>query len=250
MAKRNVKLVIQYDGSAYHGWAKQPGAATVQDTCQRAIKKLVGEDVRVHLVGASRTDAGVSALGQVANMKIDTVVPTANFRRALNNILPDDIAILEAVDAPDKFSAITNAVRKHYRYTIYTGSVRPVLHIKHCWHYHADLDIDAMNAAAEHIVGKNDFKSFSSSGDHRKNHVRTVFRCEVTEDGDWVYIDVEGDGFVYNMVRIIAGTLVEVGRGRWQADRVKDIVAACDRTKAGPLAPGSGLCLMRIDFDM
>lgn len=248
MNKRNVKLTIQYDGSGYNGWAIQPDAVTIQDIVQRAIKKLCGEDVRVHVSGASRTDAGVSALGQVANMKIITPVPTANFARALTDILPDDIAIAEAVDMHDKFSAITDAKRKYYRYAICTAKVPPVMQIRHCWHLPYELDAANMDIAAKLVVGKKDFKSFASSGDKRKSSVRTVFSCDVTAEGDWIYIDIEGDGFLYNMVRNIVGTLVEIGRGRWTPERITEIIEAKDRTKAGILAPAAGLCLMRIDY--
>ena len=248
MAKRNIKLTIQYDGSGYSGWAIQPDAVTIQDVVQKALKKLCGEDVRIHVSGASRTDAGVSALCQVANLKVDTKVPTANFARALTDILPDDIVIAEAVDMYDKFSSISDAKRKYYRYTIHTDPVPPVLHIRHCWHLPYEMDAAKMDAAAKLIVGKQDFKSFASSGDKRKSSVRTVFSCDITSDGPWIYIDIEGDGFLYNMVRNITGTLADVGRGRWTPEYVSEIIEAKDRRKAGILAPAAGLCLMRIDY--
>lgn len=248
MHKRNIKLTIRYDGADYNGWAIQPDAVTIQDLVQKAFKKLCGEDVRIHVSGASRTDAGVSALGQIANLKVRTVVPTENMARALTDLLPRDIAVAEAVDVYDKFSAISDAKRKHYRYSIYRGTVPPVMQIRNCWHWVYDLDVAKMDAAAKIIVGTQDFKSFASSGDSRKSSVRTVFRCDVSQDGPWVYIDIEGDGFLYNMVRNIVGTLIEIGRGRWEVERMVEIIAARDRRKAGVLAPAAGLCLMRIDY--
>ena len=248
MHKRNIKLKIQYDGADYNGWSIQPDAVTIQDLVQKAFKRLCGDDVRIHVSGASRTDAGVSALWQVANLKVRTVVPTENMARALTDLLPRDIVVAEAVDVHDKFSAITDATRKYYRYSIYRGAVPPVLNIRNCWHFGYDLDVAKMDAAAKLVVGKQDFKSFASSGDSRKSSVRTVFSCDVSEDDTWVYIDIEGDGFLYNMVRNIVGTLVEVGRGRWEVERMVEIIAAKDRRKAGVLAPAAGLCLMRIDY--
>ena len=248
MAKRNIKLTIQYDGSGYNGWAIQPDAVTIQDIVQKALKKLCGEHVRIHVSGASRTDAGGSALCQVANLKVDTKVPTANFARALTDILPDDIVIAEAVDMHDKFSSISDAKRKYYRYTIHTDPVPPVLHIRHCWHLPYEMDAAKMDAAAKLIVGKQDFKSFASSGDKPKSSVRTVFSCDVTSDAPWIYIDTEGDGFLYNMVRNIVGTLVEVGRGKISPEKIPEILEAKDRTAAGPIAPAAGLCLTWIKY--
>ena len=246
MTQRNIKLVIAYDGSTYHGWQTQPDADTIQYQVELALEKLCG--FHIDITGASRTDAGVSALGQTANFKVDSPIPTENFADALTKFLPDNIAVVLAEQVPDDFNSITNAVNKHYRYTICTCNVPPVLRIKHCWHYPYSLNAADMDTGAKLLVGKKDFKSFASAADTRTSSVRTVNRCEVTKDNDWIYIDIDGDGFLYNMVRNITGTLVEIGRGRWTPDRIDDILAAKDRTAAGPLAPASGLCLMRIDY--
>jgi tRNA pseudouridine38-40 synthase len=246
MAVRNIKLIICYDGSRYHGWQAQPDAQTIQAEVVRAIERLCSQTV--HVNGASRTDAGVSALGQVANVRIDTPIPTANLAKALTEILPEDIAIAEAVDVPDEFDAITSTKKKLYRYTIYTGSTRPVLQIRHCWHRFGGPDVIAMEKAAKLLVGKKDFKSFASAADNRQSSVRTIINCEVKTDGEWVYIDVEADGFLYNMVRNIVGMLVEIGRGRWKPEKTTEILEAKDRAAAGPIAPAAGLCLMRIDY--
>ncbi|MHC5059945.1 MAG: tRNA pseudouridine(38-40) synthase TruA [Planctomycetota bacterium] len=243
---RNIKLVIHYDGSSYHGWQLQPGQATIQGEITRAISRLMGREVLVN--GASRTDAGVNALGQVANIRVDTPIPTKNIAKALTEMLPDDIAVAEAVDVPDEFDAISSTKSKLYRYTIYTGPTPPVLQIRQCWHIPRKLDVDAMHEAAGLLVGKKDFKSFASAADTRQSSVRTITNCLVKTDGERTYIDVEADGFLYNMVRNIAGALVEVGRGRWKPEKMTEIIEAKNRTAAGPIAPAAGLCLMRIDY--
>ena len=246
MAVRKIKLTISYDGSDYHGWQIQPGQKTIQGVLTEAVQSLVG--YKIQLTGASRTDAGVSALGQIAVMEIDSPIPTENLAKAITQRLPDDIAIAEAMEVARGFDVIGEVKNKLYRYTINTGKVRPVLEIKHCWHLPRDLNIAAMNEAAKELVGKKDFKSFASAADNRESSVRTIFRCDVTKEDDWVYIEVEGDGFLYNMVRNIAGTLVEVGLGRLKPSKIKQILEAKDRTAAGPIAPAEGLCLMWIEY--
>ena len=246
MAVRNIKLTISYDGSEYHGWQIQPGLKTIQGVLTEAIQNLVGSKVRVF--GTSRTDAGVSALGQVALVQIDSPIPTENLTKAITHRLPDDIAVTEAVEVAPDFDLIGAVKSKLYRYTIYTGPVRPVLRIRHCWYLPVKLDTTAMGGAGKILVGKKDFKSFASADDQRGNSVRTIFRCDVTAEDKWVYVDVEGDGFLYNMVRNIVGTLVEVGTGRWNAEKMNETLEAKDRTAAGPIAPAAGLCLMWIKY--
>jgi tRNA pseudouridine38-40 synthase len=246
MAVRNIKLTIAYDGSKYHGWQIQPERRTIQGELIKAISELIGWKVRV--CGASRTDAGVSALGQIAVIQIDSPIPTDRLAKAINGRLPPDITVCEAVEVPIGFDVIGAVKRKLYQYTIFTGRVQPVLQISHCWHIAEKLDILAMDAAAKMLVGTKDFKSFASGADRRENTVRTIFRCDVTAENDWVYVDVEGDSFLYNMVRNIVGTLIEVARGRWKPEKVLEILQARDRTAAGPLAPAAGLCLMRVEY--
>ncbi len=267
MAVRNIKLTIIYDGSEYHGWQIQPGQRTIQGTLTEAIQNLVG--CKVQVFGASRTDAGVSALGQVALVQIDSAIPVENLARVITHRLPSDIAVTEAVEVPQGFDLIGAVKSKLYHYTIFTGRLRPVLQIRHCWHLPAPLeipqkepkpqkgqfltgpaklDIAAMAQAAAMLVGKKDFKSFASAADKRQTSVRTIFRCDVNRDDDWVYIDVEGDSFLYNMVRNIVGTLVEVGIGRQKPEKINEILEVKDRTAAGPIAPAAGLCLMWIKY--
>ena len=250
MALRNVKLTIAYDGSDYHGWQIQPGSVTVQGVITEALRSLLGPKARI--CGASRTDAGVSALGQVGLIQIDSPIPTENLARAITDRLPKTIAIVRAEEVAMGFDVIGDVTNKLYRYTIWHGPVRPVLHLRHCWHVTAALDVAAMNEAAGRLVGRNDFKSFATAGDRREDSVRTIFRCEVADDpaddGRWVYVEAEGDGFLYNMVRNMVGTLVEVGVGRWPPEKISEIIEARDRKAAGPIAPPNGLCLMWIKY--
>ena len=246
MALRKIKLTIQYDGSRYHGWQIQPGKRTVQGELIEALSNLVG--VRTYVHGASRTDAGVSALGQVALFEIDSPIPTENFADAITDRLPPEIVVTSAEEVPLGFDLFGSVKSKLYRYTIYTCRHRPVLRLNQCWHLPKKLDVAEMNQAAQLLVGKKDFKSFASAADRRESSVRTIFRCDVTAEDKWIYINVEGDGFLYNMVRNIVGTLVEVGTGRWQPKKINEILEAKNRTAAGRLAPAQGLCLMWIKY--
>ena len=243
---RKIKITVQYDGSRYSGWQTQPGKRTIQGELVEALSNLVGEKIPVH--GASRTDAGVSALGQVALFEIDSPIPTENFPHALNGRLPRNIVVTAAEEVPPKFDLLGEVKSKLYRYTIYTGRYRPVMKLNQCWHLHKKLDVAAMNSAAQLLVGTKDFKSFASAADKRESSVRTIFRCEVTAENKWIYIDVEGDGFLYNMVRNIVGTLTEIGSGRWKPEKINEILDAKNRTAAGRLAPPQGLCLVWIKY--
>ena len=246
MAIRNIKLTISYDGLNYSGWQYQHGKRTIQGQLQQAIGELTG--IFTEVKGASRTDAGVSALGQVANFFIDSPIPTENFVKALNHRLGRDIVVTEAVEAEQKFEASSFAKNKLYRYTIFTGKNPNVLKTRNCWHRPGKLDAAAMAAGAKMLVGTYDFKSFASAQDKRENTTRTIFRCDVTAEDKWVNIEIEGDGFLHNMVRNIVGTLVEIGRGRWKPEKISQILQAKDRAAAGPIAPAAGLCLMWIKY--
>jgi tRNA pseudouridine38-40 synthase len=246
MAIRKIKLTVQYDGSRYHGWQIQPGERTIQGELVEALTNLVG--VRTYVHGASRTDAGVSALGQVGLFEIDSPIPTENFADAINDRLPPEIVVTSAEEAPSGFDLFGSVKNKLYRYTIYTGRYRPVLRLNQCWHLSKKLNVPAMNRAAQLLVGTKEFKSFASAADRRESSVRTIFRCDVTAEDKWIYVNVEGDGFLYNMVRNIVGTLVEIGVGRWDPEKMNEILEAKDRNAAGRLAPPAGLCLMWIKY--
>jgi tRNA pseudouridine38-40 synthase len=247
MTERNIKLTIQYDGSRYSGWQKQPGRKTIEEEIKTAIETLISAD-DVEVNGSSRTDAGVSALGQVANVRLDTPVPTDRLAKAISHYLPAQIVVTEALDVPDDFDAIKSTKSKMYRYSIYTAKTRPVMQVSHCWHRPGKLDIEAMNQAAQKFIGEKDFKSFATACDKRSTSVRTIFNCQVTQEDQWIYIDVQASGFLYNMVRNIVGTLVEIGRGRWQPEKIDEIIEAKSRNTAGPIAPAQGLCLMWIKY--
>jgi len=247
MARRNIKLTIAYDGADYHGWQIQPGFKTIEGIITDTISSLVAQ--KVHVCGASRTDAGVSALGQAALVELNSPIPTENLARAITDRLPRDIAVLEAVEIPWGTDIIGDVKSKLYRYTVFTGPTRPVLDVRHCWHVPRRLDVGAMTRAGGLLVGSKDFKSFASAGDKRNNSVRTIFRCETNSNDQWVYVDIEADGFLYNMARNIVGTLVEIGLGRWDDQKISEILEAADRRAAGPIAPPEGLCLMWIKYD-
>ncbi len=242
MSQRKIRFTIAYDGTDYHGWQVQPGVKTVQEALCRAATGLIGRKVHVH--GASRTDAGVHALGQVGLIETVTPIPAENFPKALNDRLPHDIAVLDATEPPWDFNLIGDVKRKLYRYTIHTGTIRPVLDIRYCWHLPMRLDVESMHAAAQALVGTQDFRSFASAADRRESTIRTIFRCDVARGT----CEVEGDGFLYNMVRNIVGTLVDIGHGRWEPQMAAAILEARDRTAAGQLAPASGLCLVWIRY--
>ncbi|MFH1370880.1 MAG: tRNA pseudouridine(38-40) synthase TruA [Planctomycetota bacterium] len=260
MALRNIKLTVSYDGTSYHGWQIQPGKRTIQGELINAVSNLLGW--RTNVTAASRTDAGVSAVGQVALIQIDSPIPTKNFVKAITDRLPTDIVVTEAVEVPMGFNVIGDAKCKLYRYSIFTGRTRPVF-VHQCWHLPEKLDIVAMNQAAKLLLGQKDFKSFASADDHRTDSVRTILRCEVyssksplpttnderrTTNNEWVFVDVEGDRFLYNMVRNIVGTLVEAGVGRMKPEKITEIIEAKNRRAAGPIAPPEGLCLMWIKY--
>ena len=247
METRKLKLTIHYDGADYHGWARQPGMSTIQGTIETAFAKLTDQTVEV--IGSSRTDAGVHALGQVSHAVLtDCPIPTENFKNALNNLLPDDIVIADLQEIPENFDAISDTVSKRYDYLINTNPIRPVL-MRNQWHRPGQLDVDRMASAGKLLEGKHDFKSFASAADQRESSVRTITQCSVEQNADIIKISVAADGFLYNMVRNIVGTLVEIGRGRWQPEYIKKILDAKDRNTAGPIAPACGLCLMEILYD-
>lgn len=247
---RKIKLVIAYDGTDYHGWQIQPGLRTVQGTLCEAATALLR--CPTHIQGASRTDAGVHARGQAGLIVTTHPIPADNLHLALNDYLPQDIVVLHAEAVEPDFDIMGDVTRKAYRYTICTGRLRPVRRIRFCWHCPAALAVEAMQAAAQHLLGYRDFRSFTTDLEAGQNTVRTVFRCDVTRgvdgDPDTVAIDIEANGFLRHMARIMAGTLIDIGRGHWPAGHMAEILAARNRTAAGHLAPPAGLCLEWIRF--
>jgi len=248
-SRHNIKLVIGYNGAAYHGWQRQEaGIDTVQERIEAAASDVLGEPITVF--GAGRTDAGVHAVGQVANFHTDNPsVPLRGLRRAMNARLPRDITVQSAEAVPDDFHASRSAVGKTYRYRIYVSPVRPVMLAGQVYHYWRSLDVASMRLAARRLRGRQDFLAFATSAEQRTDTVRTIFDAQVAPAGGEVHVTVTGDGFLYNMVRNIVGTLIEIGRGRWDPERIDTIIRSRDRKQAGPTAPPDGLYLLAVHYD-
>jgi tRNA pseudouridine38-40 synthase len=245
---RNVKLVLSYDGTDFNGWQTQPGYRTVQETLEQAIAKLTGEE-RVRVNASGRTDAGVHALGQVVNFYTATLHPPDVLVRAVNAHLPSDVVVCDAADVLQAFDANHDAKRKLYRYVIHDGATPDPFLRRYCCQSRHPLDAASMRRAAEPLKGRHDFHSFESDWPNRMSSVRTITHLSVNRFGDWLWIDVEADGFLYNMVRAIAGTLMNVGRSYWPEEEVARILHAEDRAQAGPTAPAQGLFLVRVSYD-
>ena len=248
---RTLKLTLAYDGTAYAGWQVQPGQRTLQGTLEAALARITRETFRV--IASGRTDAGVHALGQVVSFHCESSLPPDVFHRALNAELPDDMAVLAVAEAPAGFHAIRDAVRKRYRYVLHDGPIHDIFQRHHVWHYRQPLDAAAMHRAAQALLGKHDFRSFESAWPQRTSSVRTVFDISVVRgisaDENLIALEVEADGFLYNMVRAIVGTLVEVGRGTREESWPAEVLAAQDRRAAGMTAPPQGLFLLRVEYN-
>lgn len=247
---RNIKLTIAYDGTNYHGFQEQRGTGlvTVQEVLEKCLSRLVGREVRV--IGAGRTDAGVHARGQVVNFDAcGWNIPTERIVLALNGMLPRDIAALKAEEVGPEFHARYSALAKIYRYTIYNSRIPSPFWRLYSHFVPRPLDVQAMARAAQRLVGTHDFASFQAAGSPVKHTVRTLFSADVCREGkELVHLTFRGDGFLYNMVRIMVGTLIEVGLGKRDPDDIPAILAARDRTRAGPTAPPEGLCLERVEY--
>ncbi len=254
---RHIKLLIEYDGTNYHGWQSQRSGDTIQDILTRAIYGITGEKVK--LTGASRTDAGVHALSQVAAFGTGSQLSAAVIMRALNANLPADIRILTAEEKDERFHPRYDAERKSYFYILSAERNPSAFLYKYAWYPKADVDVDAMAAASLALIGEHDFSSFRGAGCGAKHPVRTVHACELLQlneisfmtasmRGDFIRVRVEANAFLRHMVRNIVGSLVEVGRGRMSPGDLLQVLAARDRTKAGPTAPARGLFLEKIIY--
>ena len=243
---RNVRLTIEYDGTAYAGWQIQPNGLSVQEVIESALAKMLKEPVRLHSSG--RTDAGVHARGMVACFRTGREVPLKAFSDGLNALLPSDIAIREALEAAPEFHPRFDATGKHYRYTILNASRRSPLVRLYAWHLRGDLDLASMREGAALFVGEHDFAAFRTSGCAAATTVRRLDAVDVTRDGGMLLFDVRGSGFLRNMVRIMVGTLVEVGQGRRAPESIAHLLAAPGRGAAGATAPSHGLCLMEVFY--
>lgn len=244
--RRCIKLVIEYDGTAYAGWQVQPNGLAVQEVLEGALARLLGDAVRLRSSG--RTDAGVHARGMVAAFETDKPLPLRAFSDGLNSLLPADIAVKEAYEAQMGFDPRRHARGKLYRYTILNASRRSPLLRLHVWQVRDPLDLEAMREAAVHFLGEHDFAAFRTTGCAARTTVRRIDRVEITAEDDLVRIDVEGSGFLKNMVRIMVGTLVEVGRGKREPLSVARLLADPLGATAGATAPPQGLCLLDVYY--
>ncbi len=263
---RNIRLRLAYDGTGYVGWQVQPNGDSVQAAVEGAIQRLTGIPSRV--VAAGRTDSGVHAIGQVANFSTDSEIPCGNIQSGLQHFLPDDIVVVDVDEVDESFHATYSATAKWYRYVIHNARPAHPFLGRYAWQYEAPLDVAAMHEAARALVGTHDFRAFETQFPNRATSVRTIHRLDVarhdqfstwalsprsdepaTVDGAFVWIDVAADGFLYNMVRAIAGTLVQVGRGRLDARDVAALLTDGSRSDAGETAPACGLYLLQVDYD-
>ena len=247
----NIKLVVEYDGSQYAGWQRQVGQMSVQQRLEEAVLLVTGNTVPV--IGASRTDAGVHAAGQTANVRLVTRIPAERFAYALNNRLPPDIRVKSSQAVPLDFHAQYNARRKQYTYQVYQHPQGSALLLNRCWMVRETLDVQAMQQCATLFIGAHDFSAFRAAGGQAKTTRRELYRSqwEAHPQGEGLLLTytVEGNGFLYNMVRIMVGTMVAVGRGKMNAADIDALMAAKDRRRMGQTAPPQGLCLQRIWYN-
>ena len=252
---RNLKATLRYDGTDFAGWQVQPEPSTVQGTLMEALEKITGEPVK--LTGAGRTDAGVHALGQVANFKTASEISTGNLIRAVNSMVAPRIRVDALEEVSEEFDARRSALSKVYRYSIQIAAFPDPLSFRYCWQLPFELNVESMEQAAQCLVGKHDFSSFQASAGKDRSPVRTVHSLEIRPASctfpndarsDLLVIEICADGFVHKMVRNIVGTLVEVGRGKISPERLAEILEGRDRQLAGPAAPGKGLSLISVQY--
>ena len=243
---RKLRLTVEYDGTDFSGWQRQIGQRTVQATLEDTLFELIGE--RTEVRGAGRTDAGVHAAGQVASLTIGNRIPPHGLVRGMNSLLPSDVALVDAAEADAGFDARFSARGKVYRYRIWNHLVRSPLHARTSWHCRRPLDLEAMREAAAALRGEHDFRGFRASDCDRRNTVRVIRGFEIRKQGALIEIDVEGTAFLKNMVRILAGTLADVGRGKLTVQSVLRALEEGDRAAGGVTAPAAGLTLLRVTY--
>ena len=244
---RNIRLDLEYDGTAYHGWQVQPDVSTIQQELEDTLCQILGKRVRV--VGAGRTDAGVHALGQVGHFPTESGLEVGALFRGMNSLLPEDIVVRAVREAPPDFHARKSALMKRYEYWILNDPTPSAFHYRFFWHVRVALDQLKMQRAAQRLVGEYDFASFQATGSNVRNTVRTIYSTKVTSSEKYLWaITIEANGFLRHMVRNIVGTVVEVGRGKLTVEGFSKVIAARDRTKAGMTAPAHGLCLLEVRY--
>lgn len=245
---RNIKLVLAYDGTKYHGFQIQNRTElkTIQGMLEKALSILTKEEIAV--IGSGRTDAGVHARGQVVNFHSKTQIPTERLPMAVNSLLPADIVVLEAQDVPAGFHARFEAIRKTYCYTIYQGRFMDPFWRCYAYHVPQALDMAEMGKACTMFRGSHDFRGFCARGTAVKDFVRTIYNCSLEKEEKLLKFTVTGNGFLYNMVRIMGGTLLEVGKGKYKAEKIVELLKTGDRTLAGMTLPPQGLCLLSVEY--
>lgn len=245
--KKRVLLVVAYDGTNYHGWQLQSNGVTIESELNKHLTSLLGEEIRV--TGASRTDAGVHALGNLAVFDTESRIPADKISYALNQRLPEDIRIQRSMEVDPDFHPRKRAMKKTYEYRITCAPFPIPTRRLYSYYTYRQTDLNAMKNAAGYFVGEHDFKSFCSSGNQTETTVREIYALEVSQEGTDIVIRVQGNGFLYNMVRIIAGTLLDVGTGRKKAEEIPYILQSSKRENAGPTAPAHGLILIGYNLD-
>jgi len=247
---RNLKLILAYDGTDFHGWQVQPHAPSIQGTLASAVGRITGENVLPQ--GSGRTDAGVHALGQVATFPTESVIPAANLAVALNDILPPTIRVLECVEVPENFHARKSVAAKTYRYRIYRGAICPPFLARYVWHYPYPMNFAALERAAPRIEGEHDFSSFAAvdpeKGRDEKDCTRRILASGWRQEGEEFVYEVRGNGFLHHMVRNLVGTFVLVGKGTIQPEDISRILETRNRSAAGATAPASGLYLVKVEY--
>ena len=244
---RNIKLTIEYDGKDFNGWQKQPNKLNIQGTIEQAIKNITGEEVELNASG--RTDAGVHALGQVANFKTNSQIPIEKFAIAINSRLKKSIIIINAEEVDERFHSRLTCKRKTYRYIINNSIEGSAIYRNLETHIPQKLDINKMEKALKYFEGEHDFKAFKASGTSSKNSVRTIYKTNIYKENNRIYIELTGNGFLYNMVRIIVGTLVEVGLGKIEPEKIQEIIKSKKRENAGKTLPPNGLYLVNVEYN-
>ena len=244
---RNIKIKIEYDGKSFNGWQKQPDKLNIQGEIERAIFEVTGEEV--DLVASGRTDAGVHALGQVANFHMENNMPIEKIPLAINSKLKKSIRVQSAEEVEERFHSRYNCTGKKYRYVINNGQIESAIYRDLELHISEKLDINKMKKAIKYFVGEHDFSAFKASGTSSKNSIREIYKAEIIEDGERIKIELTGSGFLYNMVRIISGTLVEVGLGKIEPEAIQNIIESKDRGMAGRTLPPQGLYLLEVYYD-
>jgi len=244
---RNIKLIIEYDGKKFGGWQKQPTKLNIQGEIEQAIKEITGEEVE--LIASGRTDAGVHSLGQTANFKTNSNIEIEKIPYAINSKLKKSIVIKSAEEVEENFHSRYNCKGKKYRYIINNSSQGTAIYRGLECHIPQKLDVEKMKEAIKHFEGEHDFKGFRASGTSSKSSVRTIYKAEVKQEGERIIIELTGNGFMYNMVRIISGTIVDVGLGKIKPNEIPEIIRAEDRTKAGKTLPAHGLYLAEVYYD-